>query len=265
MGGAGREFFEVVGDQDPGQVGMRRVDLVEGLEELLAGRDVEPGRRLVEEQETRVGDQRAGDQRPAALALGQRRPGRRGQGADAEQFDQLQSTRPLSRRRLPARHAFDGPGQTGENDVENVQRRPQRVSWVDVTDRLAELPDVDGAEAAAEDLDRAAGRVGDRAAQVEQRALPRAVRPEQRPSLTLADRQRHPTEQQLAVPDEVDVLQFEHPKTSSYNAFNSSALASRPVRSVCRCTCCANDLSCDADSRTPYAVSSTCAIPPFPD
>ena len=90
VGGAGGEFLEVVGDQDPGEVGMRRVDLVKGFEELLAGRDVEPGRRLVEEQETRVGDQCAGDQRPAALALGQCGPGRGGQGADAQQFDQLQ-------------------------------------------------------------------------------------------------------------------------------------------------------------------------------
>jgi hypothetical protein len=49
VGGAGGEFFQVVGYQDPGQVRVSGVDVVEGFQELFAGGYVETGGRFVEE------------------------------------------------------------------------------------------------------------------------------------------------------------------------------------------------------------------------
>ena len=66
---AGRDLLDVVGDQHHGRrvrVGGQRG---QPADQLLPPGQVEPGRRLVEQQQLRVGHQRPGDLHPLALAL----------------------------------------------------------------------------------------------------------------------------------------------------------------------------------------------------
>ena len=87
---------------DPRQVGGDRVELVGGehdrdpvgvevgeqVEDVVAGLEVDAARRLVEEQERRVGDQRAGQEDPLLLAAGQLADVAAGQAADAQPLEQ---------------------------------------------------------------------------------------------------------------------------------------------------------------------------------
>jgi len=68
----GRDLLDVVGDEHQ----RRRVrvggERPEPGDQLLAPGEVQPGRRLVEQHQLRVGHQRAGDLHPLALTLRQR-------------------------------------------------------------------------------------------------------------------------------------------------------------------------------------------------
>lgn len=101
---------------------------VQSLDQLLAARQVEAGRRFVEQQEPRLGlpqlsaslepggtPMRAGDERPAALPLGEDRPAGVGEFAEAEGVDEPIGPVPLILRRPPTGERGHGVGQPGQD------------------------------------------------------------------------------------------------------------------------------------------------------
>lgn len=67
MSGRPRQLLEVVRHEHRREIGLRVVQQVESLEELLPGGDIETGGGLVEQQQRGVGQKGSGDQCPAAL------------------------------------------------------------------------------------------------------------------------------------------------------------------------------------------------------
>ena len=68
----GRDFLEVVGDKHDGGSGVVAGQFAEAVHQILASAQVQPGGRLVQQQQFGVGHERAGDLDALALTLGQR-------------------------------------------------------------------------------------------------------------------------------------------------------------------------------------------------
>ena len=106
VGEAGRDLLDVVGDQHRG----RRVRVggqpASRRDQVLPAAQVHAGRRLVEQQQLRVGHQRAGDLHPLALALAQGAELAVGQLPHAELVEQVPGparcrARPYASRQRP--------------------------------------------------------------------------------------------------------------------------------------------------------------------
>jgi hypothetical protein len=138
MRGGRRQLLEVVGDEDGRDAGVDAVEQVDRLEELLARGDVEAGRWLVEQQEPRIADEGAGDEGPAALSVGQGGPSLACFPGQAQGVGQAVGPGDLAGLRLPSQRDLDGPGDAGEDDLADGQRRSRRVARVDVADGAAE-------------------------------------------------------------------------------------------------------------------------------
>ena len=81
---------------------------------------------------------------------------------------------------------------------------------IDVPYRLPQLADLDPAQLVAEDVDRAASRVGLGAAQAHERALARPVGTDERPPLARPDCEVDAGENLLRLADKVDVAKAQH-------------------------------------------------------
>jgi hypothetical protein len=189
VGGGGGQLLQVVRHQHRRDVRVRHREQVDGLEQLLARGDVQPGRRLVEQQQPRLADQRPGDQRAPALALGQDRPPQAGLAVKAERSDERLGPVGLLRRRLPPQRGLDRAGEPGQHHVAHGQRRAERVARVHVADHPAQRLQLDPAELRAEHVHGARGGEGDRPAEAEDGALARAVGAEHRPVLAAVHRE----------------------------------------------------------------------------
>jgi hypothetical protein len=121
VAGRGRQLPEMVCDEDRRDAGAGGAEQVDRLQELLARGDVEAGRRLVQEQEPRVADQGAGDERPAALTAGQGGPARVRPGRQAQGGDQAVGAGEVTGRRWPAQRELGRPGDAGEDDLADGQ------------------------------------------------------------------------------------------------------------------------------------------------
>ena len=72
VGEAVGDLLDVVGDEDRRRGGRVRGDVAEPADQVVAGGEVQPGGRLVEQQQARVGHQGAGQLDPLALTRRQR-------------------------------------------------------------------------------------------------------------------------------------------------------------------------------------------------
>ena len=185
---ARRDLLEVVRDEDDrgrsplggqcGQVG----------EQGLAGREVQAGRRLIEQEQVGVGHQRPRDRDAPSLARGQRPErliGARGHPDTCQHGPGLGPIRigilvpPRLGGRIAGRHDEVERGQVRAQD--GLDGTPRG------TDPLPELADVDLAVARAEDLDGPRGRPERQRDHREERRLARAVGAEDDPALAVAD------------------------------------------------------------------------------
>ena len=115
----GGDAVEVVGgEHDRQPVG---VQVVEQVQDLVAGAHVDAGRRLVQQQQVGLAEQRAGDEHALLLAAGQLADVAVGQVADAEPVEHLVRPRPARRgsrhgRRRPSVRAISthSPTVTGK-------------------------------------------------------------------------------------------------------------------------------------------------------
>src|SRR5690606_37995393 len=184
---AGRDLLDVVGDEDddrgaavPGELGERR-------HELLPAAEVEAGGGFVEEEQLRVGHERAGDLHPLALALAQRAELAVGEvvhGAGGEQVAGPGEVVLVIALPPPAGDAVGGR----EDDVEHglTARDAVGEGGGGESDAGAQLPGVDGAQPLAEDVDGPLAREEPTGGHLQHRGLAGAVRAEHDPPLTVA-------------------------------------------------------------------------------
>ena len=201
---AGRQFLQVVGDDDGRQCGLARAQVIDARQQLLAPGQVEAGGWLVEQQHARLPDQGPRDQRAAALTLGQDRPPRAGQRAQAHHLDGRVGAGQIGRAGRPARHQVDRAGRAGEHDVTHGPAVRHRMMRGHQADQRAQREDVHPPEPLPEDVDLSAGRMRVGREQAQQRALAGSVRPEQRPDLAGPHGQRDLVEQQAPATYQVD-------------------------------------------------------------
>ena len=131
----GRDLLDVMGHQHRGWG--RRVDRQrsEALDEILPGRDVEAGGRLVEQQQARVAHERPRELDPLALSGRERPEAPLGHGRHAQAVEQVRRPRPVGRRVLvPPR--FERGVAGGHHDLAGAQIGPEEVGQ-----RLAGQPD----------------------------------------------------------------------------------------------------------------------------
>src|SRR5699024_10769636 len=131
-------LLEMVGSQQRRQLRRARRQGVDGLEQLLAVGDVEAGGRFVEEQQLRIGDERAGHEGTTPLSLGQHLPARFGTGGQLHLGDEGIGLRNFGRFWFPPQGSFDGAGQPGEDDLAHAQVRPQRMARIHMPDEAAQ-------------------------------------------------------------------------------------------------------------------------------
>jgi len=178
--------------------------------QVLAAAEVQARGRLVEQQQLRVGHQRAGDQGPLALALGQRAEGALAELGHAPPGQQVVGALRVGLVVLltpAADHAVGG----GHHDI--AHRLAARQLLGDrgggVPDARPQLENVDRAEALAEHAHRARGREQRGGRDVQHRGLARAVGPEDDPALAFADRPVHRVQQLAALADHRNVDEVE--------------------------------------------------------
>lgn len=208
--GAGGQFLQMVGDQDAGEIGVVFAQLVDALEQVFAGRDVEPGGGLVQQQKARSRHEGASDQRASAFAVGEVRPARLAQSLQAHERHELVGAVEVVLTGRPAGDELDGAGGAGEHDLVHGAGRRQRVVRVDVAESAAQFVYVHPAEPVPEDLGLSAGRMPVGAEDAEQRALAGAVGAEQGPVLAGPDGHRDLVEQESLVTDQVHALDAQH-------------------------------------------------------
>ncbi len=154
---------------------------------------VEPGGRLVEEEELGSTDQADGDVQPASLPARQRRDPLVSLIAESDGLDQLVD---LSRARSIG-------GGVGLVEAAEVVKELAHAPLPMVAPRLEHDPDASSPVLVgmggirAEDLDRPGGGGAEALEDLDDRRLARAVRPEQRDHLAARDREAHPVEDVL--------------------------------------------------------------------
>lgn len=168
-------------------------------DEQLTGGQVEPGGRLVEQEELGVGDERPRDQDPLPLARRAVAERPAGQLGAADELEQRPGAAPIRRRRL-LEPGLQRPGRPRHDELLHQDRGTDPVGEHvrDVTDPAAEATDVDPTEAFAEYPHLASGRLTPRAGELEQRGLAAAVRPEHDPVLPAPDDEVHRPEDPAA-------------------------------------------------------------------
>ncbi len=192
VGEAGRNLFDMVGDQHHGgRVGIRG-EPSEASYEVLATAEVEAAGRFVEQHQLGVGHQGAGDLDPLALALAQRAEAAVGEVGDTQRGEQKLGTLHIRGvvGLLPAPdHGVGG----GEHDVAYAlpRRQPLGERGTGQTYAWAELEDVDLADPLLEQVHGAAGGMQLRGDHLKQRGLARAIGSEHDPTLVLLD---HPVQ-----------------------------------------------------------------------
>ena len=175
----GGQLLEMVGDEDRGHLGVRFVERVDGFEQLFARGHVEPGGRLIEQQQARFGDERPGDERATAFTLRKDRPDIVGPLRQAHRRD----TATLDSSRGPAHRGVDSGGDAGHHHLADRQRILKPVTGIHVPDESAQPGKLNPAHLLTENVHRARCRKHHRRTETEQRALARSVRAEQGPVL----------------------------------------------------------------------------------
>src|SRR5699024_2707094 len=109
--------------------------------------------------------------------------------------------------RPPSQHQLGGSGGPGVDHLAGGQRGTKRMAWVDVADRLPQLPDIHASELVPQYVHTALGGMVHRAAHAEDRALARAVRADEGPPLPRLHAEVDIGEDVPAIPDEADALE----------------------------------------------------------
>ena len=248
MGRPGRQLLQMVGDQDRCEIRVGVLKRVDPFDELLAAGDVKAGRRLVEQQQSRTGHESPSDQRTAPFPLGQGGPACTVPIAEAEQGNETVGIGDLLGRRLPAGHAFDGVGQSGQDNVLDPQGRARIVPRVHMADVRAQLPHVDPSQPVAQYLHDAASGVRERPEETEQGALARPIGAEQRPVLTGSYGQRHLTQNRIAVADDIHIFHAQYRGCAHEEA--------RPERLTADMTAWTDAVRTDVSQPAPQQVTS---------
>ena len=179
--------------------------------EVLAAAEVEPGGRLVEQQQLGVGHQRAGDLDPLALALAEGAEGAVGQVRRPRPPRAASAARSWSRSSYSSRQRPTTPydAETTTSLHQLAARDPLGERGAGQADPRPQLEDVDGAEHLVEDPGDAGGRVELRGGDLEQRGLAGAVGSEDHPALVLLDRPVDVVEQRGLAPAHRDAGELE--------------------------------------------------------
>ena len=173
-------------------------DRVDRLAHALLVEAVERRRRLVQQQDRRSGQQRAGDREALALAAREHHAALADRRVDAERvaLEHLAEVH-------GAQHALAvGIGCLGRGQAQVVGDRAgqRRGILLDVAELRAQLVAVERADVAPVEQDRAAGRVVEALDEREGRALARAGRPDERDARAARHRERHAA-QHVAIGD----------------------------------------------------------------
>src|SRR5665647_3507663 len=208
---ADRDLLDVVGDQHhhrrPEVVGQLR----QGLQKLLPPAEVQARGGFVEQQQLRVGHQRAGDLGPLALALAERPERPVGQLADAEDVQQGVCTLVIERlvRLTPA---TGRPVRGGEHDVEHAlgRRDPVGEGCRRNTHPWTQVEDVDRTQPGSQHRRGARGRVHPPGSDLQQRRLACAVGAEDHPPLPVGHGPRHRVEDGRAAAPDGHAPQIQH-------------------------------------------------------
>jgi len=178
--------------------GLQPGDAVERGEERLAARQVEPAARLVEQEQARLREERTGDQRPLALSLGAVAEPPLSDRSEPERPDELVGPVEVEAGEALLEVA-DRRGCSRADDLPHGQQRGKAAADARVhePDRLAQPREVGPAHRLSQDLDGAGGGEVHCAGDRQQRRLPGAVRPEERPALSGAHRPGDPVDDRL--------------------------------------------------------------------
>ncbi len=191
----GWDLLDMVGDEHDGRRSWLAGEDGQVVDETLAGAQVEARRRLVEEQQVRVGHQRPGDRRAPALAGRQRRVVVIGHLSDPQPLEQVAGARPVVLVvDVPPRLGGGMAGRHHQRDRGQVATQRALDRCARRADPLAELARVDGAVARPENRHRAGRRPQLEADHRQEGGLARTVRAEHDPALTGPDRPVERTE-----------------------------------------------------------------------
>ena len=186
-GAAGRDLFEVVGDDHHwwrAGVGEQRREVAE---HLLAGADVESGGGLVEEQELGLAHQGAGQERALGLASRQGGEGVVGELGDTEPFQQRAGPRSVGVVvGVPPRRSV--PSARGHHHFQRVHRRfeARRDRGRRNSDARSHRPHVTVPELLAQHAYASRRRMLVQRRDAQQRGLARAVRTDDHPAFAVA-------------------------------------------------------------------------------
>jgi hypothetical protein len=211
VGEAVGHLFDMVGDQHhhrrlgiAGQLG-------EAPQQVLPPAQVEPGGRLVEQQQLGVGHQRPGDLHPLALTLGEGREPAPDQVRAAEGVEDLDRAGDIGRVVLLPPPAEDGVG-GGEHQVDDLLTGRHLLGdrGAGQPDPGPQFEDVDLAEPLAEYLHGALRGEHQRGRHLEQRGLARSVRPDQDPPFVPVRRPVDVPQQDRRIPPDLDAAHPQH-------------------------------------------------------
>ena len=206
----GRNLLQAVRDQQHGAVGVLGADAAQRPQRQLASAQVQPRGRLVENQQIRVGHQRAADQHARALPLRELEHLLALQVGDAELLHQPTRLGEILRRVLVA-PAPRGGGQRGHHRVQRVLVRRERPGQFGraQSDAVAVGEHIHLAQPVAQDVHGARGRESARAHHLHQTGFADAVGPEQHPFLALADLQVHVRQDHAALTAELHLRKLQ--------------------------------------------------------
>ena len=184
----------------------------EGRDEVLAAAEVEPGRRLVEEQQLRVGHQRARDLHPLALALAERAEGPVEEVPDARPRGAAAVARSWSSSSYSSRQRPTTP-----YDAETTTSRTRSCRGIRSA-RAALVQPIRGRSSKTSTVPSTSPRMPDHsgrrmdlgASTLHQRGLAGTVRTEDHPALVLLDRPVDLVEQGGTAALDGDVGELEH-------------------------------------------------------
>jgi hypothetical protein len=156
--------------------------------QVLTSAEVESGRRLVEQEQLRVGHQRAGDLYPLALPLAQSAEGAGAEVPDADLLHQLRRPVVVEVVVLLPPAADHAVRRRHDHVVHHlVARDPLRQRGAGEPDPGSEVEDINSAEDLVEDPGDARGRVDLGGGDLEQGRLAGAVGAQDHPSLVVLD------------------------------------------------------------------------------